>query len=119
MLERLFGMFGGAGGAAVDVRTVHDQLAHRPCPVLVDVRTPFEFKTGHAEGAINVPLIEVTSRVPDLVEGRECPVYLICQTGARSGTAQSALAKMGIETINVTGGMMAWQSAGLPLERWG
>jgi len=116
MLERLLGLLGGGGGAAVDVRTVHEQLAHRPCPVLVDVRTPFEYQAGHAAGALNVPLVEVTRRLPDLVEGRACPVYLICQTGARSGTAQSALAKMGIETINVTGGMRAWRAAGLPLE---
>ena len=81
----------------------------------VDVRTPGEYAGGHASRAINIPLDSFGTSL-DRLEKNE-PVYLICQTGNRSKKAAEILKSAGFNTvINVTGGTVAWQMAGLPME---
>ena len=86
--------------------------------VLIDVREDFEWRGGHARGARHIPLMELPARLDELP--RDTPVYLICATGNRSGRAAEFMAANGFERpINVRGGTVAWQRAGLPLEREG
>ncbi|MFO7689140.1 MAG: rhodanese-like domain-containing protein [Cryobacterium sp.] len=87
-------------------------LAQIDSPVLVDVRESDEYAAGHADGAISIPLGEVLSRASDIPRGE--PVYLICQSGRRSGLAAVSLAATGVDTVNVIGGTTAWMQAGLP-----
>jgi rhodanese-related sulfurtransferase len=84
--------------------------------VLIDVREPHEWRAGRARGARHIPL----AQLPQQLEGlpRQAPVYLICRSGNRSHTAAAYLKKAGFERpINVRGGMLAWERAGLPVER--
>lgn len=84
--------------------------------LLVDVREAFEWQEGHARGAVHVPMMEVPSRMDELP--REAPIYLICATGNRSGRVAEYLVQNGFtRPINVRGGTVAWQRAGLPIER--
>jgi rhodanese-related sulfurtransferase len=84
--------------------------------VLIDVREDFEWQMGHAEGARHVPLMELPARLDELP--RTTPIYLICATGNRSGRAAEFLMQNGFERpINVRGGTVAWQRAGLPITR--
>lgn len=80
---------------------------------LVDVRSPGEFKNGHARGACNCPLPSLRDCMDKLKKFNE--VYLICQSGGRSSAATSALRAAGINAINVSGGTSAWHAQGLPL----
>lgn len=81
----------------------------------IDVRTPQEYAGGHASRALNIPLDTLSSSF-DKLEKNE-PVYLICQTGSRSKKAAGILKEAGFNNVvNVTGGTVAWQSAGLPME---
>lgn len=67
--------------------------------VVIDVRTPHEFKMGHLRNSINIPLNILGDHVRDLQrEGR--PIILCCATGARSGKASSLLKAHGIEACN-------------------
>jgi rhodanese-related sulfurtransferase len=95
----------------VDVRAF--AAAHRDGAVVVDVREPFEYATGHVPGATMMPMGEVHARLRDLP--RNEPVYVICASGNRSLTAASWMAAAGIEAISVAGGTSAWASAGGPL----
>lgn len=115
MLAKLKDWIAGSSGPSVDVRTLREVMEEGHCPLIIDVRTEFEFRTGRIPCAVHVPLNEVTSRVPDLAEGREGKVFLICQSGNRSAGAQQSLNSLGIETVNVTGGMRAWEIAGFPV----
>ena len=73
---------------------------------LVDVRTPKEFRAGHLDGAINIPLGELPSRIADVPRGGR--VATICEAGYRSSVAASILEHEGVESvINVEGGMSA------------
>ena len=81
----------------------------------VDVRTPEEYAGGHAARAENIPLDTLTTSF-DKLEKNE-PVYIICQTGNRSKKAAGILKEAGFNNVlNVTGGTVAWQAAGLPME---
>ncbi len=81
--------------------------------VLLDVREPDEWAAGHAETATHVPLGDVPDRVGELPQGS--PLYVICRSGARSGRAVAWLAQQGVDAVNVSGGMRAWDAAGKPM----
>ncbi len=81
--------------------------------ILIDVRNPDEYSSGHARGAVNYPLPQIAHYIDKLKGYSE--VYVICQSGGRSATATSALIKAGISAVNVTGGTSAWRAHGLPV----
>jgi len=84
-------------------------------PVLIDVREGWEFKSGHAKGAKNIPLSQIQKRVGEVPRDRE--VLLICQSGHRSMRAARFMQNQGIEQIvNVTGGTTVWKMHGIPME---
>lgn len=80
---------------------------------LVDVREPDEWQAGHAPGARHIPLAELPSRLKAL--GGERPVAFVCRSGNRSELATELARRQGIQGINVEGGLLAWQRAGLDL----
>lgn len=83
---------------------------------LVDVRTPEEYKMGHARRARNIPL-DILSSSFDKIEKNE-PVYLICRTDNRSRQAAKILSDAGFgQVVVITGGTQAWESNGLPMEK--
>jgi rhodanese-related sulfurtransferase len=100
-----------------DVQQTSEALAGQaPDAVLVDVREPHEWRAGRARGARHIPLAQLPQQLESL--SRQAPVYLICRSGNRSHTAAAYLKKAGFERpINVRGGMLAWERAGLPVER--
>ena len=94
-------------------------LADGPLPGLIDVRTPAEFAACHAAGARSVPLDGLD--VDAVAAGRGAaggPIYLICRSGARAARAGERLAAAGVgPAVVVEGGTVAWERAGLPVER--
>ncbi|RZT75444.1 rhodanese-related sulfurtransferase [Pseudonocardia sediminis] len=78
--------------------------------LLLDVREPDEWRAGHIDGAVHVPLGDLD---PGAV-GTGRPVIAICRSGNRSGKAAVVLAGAGIDVRNLAGGMKAWDAAGLP-----
>ncbi|MBA2435928.1 MAG: rhodanese-like domain-containing protein [Chthoniobacterales bacterium] len=76
-------------------------------PLVVDVRTPTEWKNSHLEGARHLPLASFAKQAPDLPNDR--PIAIICGSGYRSSIATSLLRARGYEQVgNVTGGMTAF-----------
>jgi rhodanese-related sulfurtransferase len=81
---------------------------------LVDVREPDEHVAGRIAGARLVPLGQLTAAAETL--RRDEPLLFVCRSGARSGMAAEAFAGAGYEAHNLSGGLLAWTRAGLPLE---
>ncbi len=74
--------------------------------VLLDVRTTGEFAGGHIDGARNIPLSDLPSRVGELKkEGK--PIVVYCQSGMRSGSAVRLLAGEGLSVVDL-GAMSRW-----------
>ena len=83
---------------------------------IVDVRTEAEYTKGHIDGAI---LADISSgQFQEVASGldKDKPVFVYCLSGGRSSSAASQLQQMGFTSItNLSGGMLAWQSANLPV----
>jgi rhodanese-related sulfurtransferase len=108
----------GPASAAISVRDLKAKLDARESIVLIDVRQPEEFKSGHVAGARSMPLPTLASRLDDVAKDKDAAIYCICLSGGRSSSACDLLQRQGFtNVINVTGGMGAWQQAGLPSKR--
>ncbi len=84
--------------------------------VVLDVRGRSEWDAGHLPGATLIPLAELPERADELP--RDQPIAVHCQGGSRSAIAASLLLARGRKAVaNVTGGMSAWEQAGLPVEQ--
>lgn len=66
--------------------------------LIVDVRTPAEFASGHAEGALNLPLDQIGKGANTL--DKATPLLVCCASGARSAIAATQLRAKGFEAIN-------------------
>lgn len=91
-----------------------NELSALQTPTLLDVREPDEYTAGHAPGAVNIPLSQLTDRLNEIPT--EGPVHVICQSGRRSAQASVTLTEHGIDAVNVQGGTTAWAQNGYPLE---
>lgn len=74
--------------------------------LLVDVRSPGEFASGHLGGALNVPVGEVSGRAAELAT-RGKPIVVYCASGMRSASAARALKRAGAEVFDL-GAMSRW-----------
>jgi rhodanese-related sulfurtransferase len=90
MLNFLRSMMGGSDEAVVD--------AIRNGAVIIDVRTPAEFRGGHVAGSKNIPLNELQANMSALPKGT--PIVFCCASGARSGSATSLAASKGYTAHN-------------------
>ena len=81
--------------------------------LLLDVRERDEWTAGHASHAVHLPLGDLD---PSAVAG-DRPIVAVCRSGNRSGKAAAVLAQAGFDVSNLTGGMKAWATAGLPVVR--
>lgn len=67
--------------------------------VIVDVRTPAEYKAGHIPGSKNIPLDSIRQEIKKL-QGLNVPVITVCRSGNRSGVAKSILSAANLEVYN-------------------
>ncbi|MBY0396976.1 MAG: DUF2892 domain-containing protein [Thermoleophilia bacterium] len=87
---------------------------------LIDVRTPAEFGEVHATIARLVPLdaLDPKAVMAARTGAASAPLYAICRSGNRSRKACEAFLSAGFSNVvNVEGGTVAWEQAGLPVER--
>ncbi len=79
----------------------------------LDVREPDEYRQGHLEGTIHIPLGRLPTELERVPRGR--PVVVYCGHGERASTAVSLLEAAGFaDLINLDGGIGAWRVAGFP-----
>lgn len=107
-----------AGYVAANILKQDHQVIHwdeiktleRKKSILIDVRTPMEFNLGSIEGAINIPLDDLRSRLEEIPRDKE--VILFCQVGLRGYLAFRILIQNGYEKLrNLSGGYKTYQVA--------
>jgi phage shock protein E len=67
--------------------------------LVIDVRSPQEYRDGHFGGAINIPYDECERRIAELGENRARPIILYCHAGTRSAIAHEVLRKHGFSRV--------------------
>lgn len=101
----------------IDPQSAWDSMSN-PIQIL-DVRESSEFETGRIPGAVNIPRGILEFRIgelPDFVN-KATPILIYCRTGGRAALAAVQLAKIGYSNLkSITGGIMAWQAANLPVD---
>jgi len=80
--------------------------------LLLDVREPGEWQSGHVAQAWLVPMGRVARHRGDLPRDRR--IVVVCRSGGRSAAVAEALRAWGFDAVNLSGGMCAWAAAGLP-----
>jgi phage shock protein E len=71
--------------------------------LLVDLRSPAEFSSGHLDGAINMPMQQLDSLIGGRVKDKDQVILLHCQSGARSGVAKNRLLALGYTRVHNLG----------------
>ena len=79
---------------------------------LLDVRDADEWAAGHIEGALHIPMGEITARQRELAADR--PIVTVCRSGNRAAAVTDALKRVGYDAETLDGGMKAWAAEGLP-----
>lgn len=89
---------------------------NREKAVVVDVREPQEFATGHIANSRNIPLGQIDSGLPQSVKNKALPVILVCTSGPRAVRAEAVARKLGYEKAQaLAGGLKGWRAADLPV----
>ena len=79
-----------------------------PGAILLDVRTPQEYREGHIPGSQNVPL-QTMDKVRAVAENKEVPLFVYCHSGGRSRQAVQLLRQMGYSNVTNIGGIAAYR----------
>lgn len=75
--------------------------------VLLDVRTEAEYRDGHIDGSVNLPLDKIFF-IADTVKNKNTPLYVHCLSGGRSRQAVAYLKKMGYTQVKNIGGINSY-----------
>jgi len=93
-------------------------LINRRDALVLDVRGAGEFKGGHVPNARHIPLPELDKRTGEIEKWKDRPIVIHCATGNRSHSAAKRLKSGGFrEVFELSGGIAAWQQAGMPMEK--
>jgi len=111
LLQSLF----GAPLPSVSAAELSEKLKNGKHPLVVDVRQPEEYRTGHINGAKLIPLGELGRRMKELPKDKE--IVCVCATGSRSRSATKMLVDAGYNAVNMNGGMMVWSGRGFSMKK--
>jgi len=104
-----------AEAPTMSVTALHSRQESGTAPVVLDVRSPAEYTSGHIPGAINIPFDQVAKRLDEVDASQDIAVY--CGVGPRARKGEAALLSAGYKKVfHVGGGFTAWKAAGLPVE---
>jgi rhodanese-related sulfurtransferase len=111
LLQSLF----GPPMPSLSAAELNEKLKAPKRPLVLDVRQPEEFRTGHIVSAKLVPLGELRRQMKELPKDRE--IVCVCATGSRSRSATKMLIRAGYNAVNMQGGMMNWSGNGFTMKK--
>ncbi|MBS1174447.1 MAG: rhodanese-like protein [Burkholderiaceae bacterium] len=100
----------------VNATQINAELAARQA-VMLDVRTPDEYQSGHVRNALLVPHDSIAQTISSIAPDKNQTIYLYCRSGRRSGIAFDTLKGMGYTHIVNLGGLSDLAQYGLSIEK--
>lgn len=76
---------------------------------ILDVREPDEWQAGHVEGSLHIPMGQIPARFDEVPQDRR--VVVVCRSGHRSARVTGYLRELGLDVVNLEGGLTAWEAA--------
>lgn len=113
--KRALGLNGAARAPVGRVSASEAQAMQQAGALIVDVRTPAERQAARIPGSKAMPLQDLPEQWQKLPGDRD--IICQCASGSRSASAARFLAGQGLKVHNLSGGIAAWQQAGLPIKR--
>ncbi|GAB2191491.1 rhodanese-like domain-containing protein [Sessilibacter sp. MAH2] len=86
--------------------TANESAAEIPDNAIwLDVRSLEEYKSGHVDGALNIPHTKIEEQILGIVPDKDTPVYLYCRSGHRSNIALNKMKELGYTNLQNVGGL--------------
>ena len=85
-----------------------EEMKSVPNALLVDVRNPAEYDGGHIPGSINFAMSRILQEAEEAFPDKAQPLYVYCQSGARSARAGKLLELLGYESVTDLGGIASY-----------
>jgi rhodanese-related sulfurtransferase len=101
------------GWATIKPVDVNEKMIYGEEFLLIDNRRADEYEAGYVDGAVNIPLEEMMSRLDEIDQDAEIIVY--CRSGVRGMIGTLALRMLGYDALNMSGGYLGWQAEELPV----
>jgi hydroxyacylglutathione hydrolase len=94
------------------------RLKSKKPPIILDVRTVFEFRKGHIPGAIHAQTWKILLRLAQIPKDKDAELVVTCEHGPRAQIVKGLLGAFGYRNVTLLEGHMAgWRKAGQPLEK--
>jgi phage shock protein E len=104
--------------ASISNAELAQEIAGGHAPLILDVRTEEEFRSGHIPGAHNVPIDQLPAQLSSLGIAKSDEVVVHCERGARAAKAEQLLEASGYShVVDLQGHMKGWRESGLPQEQ--
>ena len=93
------------------------ELGADGAPMVLDVRTEWEYESGHVPGAVHIPHTELAGRLSELSAVQKDEIVVYCEVGVRAAVAESILEEAGFTRVRTLAGHMRnWRAQGYPRE---
>lgn len=102
----------GKGYTTLTIPEARQLLREDRRAILVDTRSPAEYRRGTLPGSVSIPEAEMDRRAPVILPDRSAPVMVFCRTGGCSWRSAQRLAELGYTRVYDVGGYLEWQLAG-------
>jgi thioredoxin len=103
------------GLTSLDAKAFAEKLEQTSGAIVLDVRTPNEFKKGYLKNAININIASRDFKTKMFELDKSKPVFVYCLSGSRSVSAAEWMKSEGFkEVYEMKGGLLRWRAAGLP-----
>ena len=102
---------------AISRENLASQIESGTAPLVLDVRSESEYRSGHVPGAVHIPFRSVGSRHTEIPFGKDQAIVVYCAHGPRAAWAARALRNAGYtNVVYLEGHRSSWEDAGLPRE---
>ena len=102
----------------MQAKELAQRIKSKKAPVVIDVRSGFEFNSGHVPGAIHAPSLKILLKLAKLPEDKNTELVVLCEHGPRAMMAQGLLGMYGYRNVTLLEGHLSgWRRAGLAVEK--
>lgn len=107
---------GSSTGETLSQEALLAELKSGQTPLILDVRSPQEYRDGHIAGAVNIPHTQLPNRLNELAGFKNKKVVVYCKSGRRAGIAMETLTQAGFShLLHLDGDMDGWRDNNRPI----
>jgi rhodanese-related sulfurtransferase len=108
---------GGTDEFSMAPRELLDRLGTEEAPIVLDVRSPWEYQGGHIPGAYNLEDRQVAYRIEELTQLKDREIVVYCEVGPRARWVEGYLRQEGFTNVkHLIGDFSGWRRSGNPVE---